>query len=34
MEVLNCTVDYVPGVRCEVWAPTQVARSALALVVR
>lgn len=33
MEVLNCTVDYVPGVRCEVWAPTQVARSALSLIV-
>ena len=32
MEVLNCTVDYVPGVRCEVWAPTQSAKSALALV--
>jgi isoquinoline 1-oxidoreductase beta subunit len=32
MEVLNCTVDYVPGVRCEVWAPSQTARSALALV--
>ena len=33
MEVLNCTVDYVSGVRCEVWAPTQVARSALAMIV-
>lgn len=33
MEVLNCTVDYVPGVRCEVWAPTQVARSALSMIV-
>lgn len=32
MEVLNCTVDYQPGVGCEVWAPTQSARSALALV--
>lgn len=32
MEVLNCTVDYVAGVRCEVWAPTQSARSALALI--
>jgi len=32
MEVLNCTVDYQPGVRCEVWAPTQVAKSALTLV--
>jgi isoquinoline 1-oxidoreductase beta subunit len=33
MEVLNCTVDYVPGVSCTVYAPTQVANSALALVV-
>lgn len=33
MEVLSCTVDYVPGVRCDVYAPTQVASSALALVV-
>lgn len=33
MEVLNCTVDYVAGVRCEVWAPTQSARGALQLVV-
>jgi len=33
MEVLSCTVDYVPGVRCDVYAPTQVANSALALVV-
>jgi isoquinoline 1-oxidoreductase beta subunit len=32
MEVLNCTVDYVPGVRCTVWAPTQSAKSALGLV--
>ena len=31
MEVLNCTVDYVPGVRCDVYAPTQTARSALAI---
>jgi isoquinoline 1-oxidoreductase beta subunit len=31
MEVLNCTVDYVPGVRCEVHAPTQSARNALAI---
>ena len=29
MEVLNCTVDYVPGVRCDVYAPTQAAESAL-----
>ena len=32
MEVLNCTVDYVPGQRCDVYAPTQVGRSALGLV--
>lgn len=32
MEVLNCAVDYVPGVRCDVLAPTQSSRSALALV--
>lgn len=31
MEVLNCTVDYVAGVRCDVYAPTQSARSALAI---
>ncbi len=33
MEVLSCTVDYVPGVKCDVYAPTQSARSVLALVV-
>ncbi|OYU93547.1 MAG: hypothetical protein CFE45_20740, partial [Burkholderiales bacterium PBB5] len=33
LEVLNCTVDYVAGVRCEVWAPTQSAKGALQLVV-
>lgn len=32
MEVLNCTVDYQAGVKCEVWAPTQSAKSALTLV--
>ena len=32
MEVLNCTVDYVPNVKCEVWAPTQSAKSLLTLV--
>ncbi len=32
MEVLNCTVDYVAGSRCTVWAPTQSAKSVLALV--
>ena len=29
MEPPNCTVDYVAGERCDVWAPTQVARDAL-----
>jgi isoquinoline 1-oxidoreductase subunit beta len=33
LEVLNCTVDYVAGVRCDVYAPTQVAKSALGLVI-
>lgn len=32
MEVLNCTVHYVPGVSCEIWAPTQSAKSVLSLV--
>lgn len=32
LEVLNCTVDYVAGQRCEVWAPTQSAKSALTVV--
>jgi isoquinoline 1-oxidoreductase beta subunit len=32
LEVLNCTVDYVAGVRCEVWAPTQSAKTALSLI--
>ena len=32
MEVLNCTVDYVAGTRCDVYAPTQSARSVLSLV--
>ncbi|MEO3691003.1 xanthine dehydrogenase family protein molybdopterin-binding subunit [Roseateles paludis] len=32
MEVLNCTVDFQAGVKCEVWAPTQSAKSALTLV--
>ncbi len=31
MEVLNCTVDYVAGVRCDVYAPTQSAKNALAV---
>ena len=33
MEVLNCTVDYVAGVKCDVYAPTQSAKSVLSLVV-
>jgi isoquinoline 1-oxidoreductase subunit beta len=33
MEVLNCTVDYVPGVKCDVYAPTQSAKNVLSLVV-
>jgi isoquinoline 1-oxidoreductase beta subunit len=32
MEVLNCTVNYTAGVSCEVWAPTQAAKSVLTLV--
>jgi isoquinoline 1-oxidoreductase beta subunit len=32
LEVLNCTVDYVAGVRCDVYAPTQSAKSALTIV--
>jgi isoquinoline 1-oxidoreductase beta subunit len=31
MEVLNCTVTYVAGVSCEIWAPTQAAKSVLVL---
>ena len=31
MEVLNCTVNYVPGISCEVWAPTQSAKAVLTL---
>ncbi len=31
MEVLNCTVNYVAGVSCEIWAPTQAAKTALSL---
>jgi isoquinoline 1-oxidoreductase subunit beta len=33
MEVLNCTVDYRAGVSCEIWAPTQSAKSVLQLAV-
>jgi len=32
LEPLNCTVNYVPGVSCDVYVPTQVASSVLALV--
>jgi isoquinoline 1-oxidoreductase subunit beta len=32
MEVLNCTVDYVAGLRCDVHAPTQSAKGALGVV--
>ena len=32
MEVLNCTVDYVAGVKCDVYVPTQSAKSVLTLV--
>ncbi|MBT9506266.1 molybdopterin cofactor-binding domain-containing protein [Rhodoferax sp.] len=34
MEVLNCTVDYVPDVRCTIYAPTQVANAALTRVLQ
>ena len=32
MEVLNCTVDYVAGTKCVVYAPTQSAKNVLSLV--
>ena len=31
MEVLNCTVDYRPGVSCDIYAPTQSAKGLLQL---
>ena len=31
MEVLNCTVDYVAGVKCDIYAPTQSAKTVLTL---
>ena len=31
MEVLNCTVDFVPGVKCDIYAPTQGAKAVLSL---
>jgi isoquinoline 1-oxidoreductase beta subunit len=33
MEVLNCAVDFVPGQRCDIYVPTQVAKSVLTLAV-
>lgn len=33
MEVLNCTVDFVPGVKCDLYVPTQSAKSVLSLAV-
>jgi isoquinoline 1-oxidoreductase beta subunit len=33
MEVLNCTVDYVPGVKCDIYAPTQGGKGVLSLAV-
>ena len=32
LEPINCTVNYVPGVSCDVYVPTQVASSVLSLV--
>ena len=32
LEVLNCTVDYVAGAKCDVYAPTQSAKTVLQLV--
>lgn len=34
MEVLSCTVDYVPGVKCEIYAPTQGGKGVLQLAVQ
>ncbi|MEP6533941.1 MAG: molybdopterin cofactor-binding domain-containing protein, partial [Bryobacteraceae bacterium] len=34
MEVLNCTVDYVAGVRCDIYAPTQSAKTVLSLAIQ
>ena len=31
MEVLNCTVDYVPGTKCDIYAPTQNGKGVLTL---
>lgn len=33
LEVLNCTVDYVPGTKCDIYAPTQSAKSVLSLAI-
>jgi isoquinoline 1-oxidoreductase beta subunit len=32
LEPMNCTVNYVPGVSCDVYVPTQVASTVLSLV--
>jgi isoquinoline 1-oxidoreductase subunit beta len=34
MEVLNCTVNYVAGVSCEIWAPTQSGNSVLSIAMK
>lgn len=34
MEVLNCTVDYVAGVRCDIYAPTQSGKSVLSIAIQ
>ena len=33
MEVLNCTVDYVAGLKCDIYVPTQSAKTVLSLAV-
>ena len=34
MEVLNCTVNYIAGQSCEIWAPTQNGKGVLSLAVQ
>jgi isoquinoline 1-oxidoreductase beta subunit len=34
MEVLNCTVDYVPGTKCDIYAPTQNGKGVLQLAIQ
>jgi isoquinoline 1-oxidoreductase beta subunit len=34
MEVLSCTVDYVAGVKCDIYAPTQNGKGVLALAIQ